>query len=303
LIEAYARIDARARALAAPLIAEMEKNALTVGQLKRAEYYQQLIADTTRLLEEYRSYMGVEIRTVSKASIDAGLLESRRLVSMALGSDKLIATLNSINPAVIETLLGFLDPGGPLYKKLDNLPKWTAQQMADAIIEGVGLGRNPKTIAREITRTLGMGLTDSLRMMRTVQLWSYREATRANYIANGDVVKGWQWMAELDDLTCGSCIAQHGSIHTLEEPLNDHHNGRCAQLPVVIGSPAPLKESGQEWFDKRSAEQQNNQLGKSKAQAYRDGKFEFGKLSIEKMDDVYGNMRTEAPLIDLLPKE
>jgi hypothetical protein len=304
LIEAYARIDKQARNLAAPLIAALEKNGeLTVGQVSRLEYYKQLIADTTKALEDYRAYVGIEIGKQSTASIGAGLLESRKLIAASYGDQQILGVLKSLNPAAVETLLGFLQPAGPLYKRLDNLPKWTAQQMADAILEGVGLGRNPQAIAREITRTLGMGLTDSMRMMRTVQLYSYREASRANYVANSDVVRGWQWMAELDNDTCGSCIAQHGSVHPLEESLDDHHNGRCAMLPIVIGGKNPLDNSGQEWFEKLSPGEQNKILGTTKAEAWRGGKFEFSQLSTQKDDPVYGSMKTEAALKDLVKSE
>lgn len=41
-------------------------------------------------------------------------------------------------------------------------------------------------------------------------------------------------------------------------------------------------------------------MGREKWDAWRGGKFEFSALSREQDDDVYGRMRTETPLKDLI---
>ena len=44
-------------------------------------------------------------------------------------------------------------------------------------------------------------------------------------------------------------------------------------------------------------------MGEGKYEAYSAGQFEFSQLSREKEDEVYGLMRTETPLKDLVPDE
>ena len=127
--------------------------------------------------------------------------------------------------------------------RIAQLAPYHANAIRDLFTEGVGLGWNPRKIALMIRRNgFGMSLTDALRMTRTAQIYSYREATRANYVAS-DVVTGWQWMAHVSDpRTCMSCIAKSGTVYPKGTPLNDHHNGRCTMLPVVLGR-TPISET------------------------------------------------------------
>jgi hypothetical protein len=140
-------------------------------------------------------------------------------------------------------------------------------------------------------------------MTRTVQLWSYREATRANYLNNSDVVEGWIWWAYLPGEPCMACIAQHGTFHTLDETLDDHYNGRCTMIPVVPGMPAIVEETGEEWFGNLPEGKQQELMGKEKHEAWKGGAFGFGELAGKHTDDVYGQMTTETPLWQLLGAE
>jgi hypothetical protein len=197
-------------------------------------------------------------------------------------------------------LLGFLSPNGTLYERIGKLAETNAQNVAEKILEGVSLGYNPKKIAGIIRDELGGGLTDALRMTRTVQLWSYREATRANYINNSDVIEGWIWYADLPGEPCMACIAEHGSFHTLDETLDDHYNGRCTMIPVVAGMPGIVDQTGEDWFNELPESQQRGLMGDSKYEAWKENKFEFGQLATKHSDDVYGQMTTETALKDLL---
>jgi hypothetical protein len=139
--------------------------------------------------------------------------------------------------------------------------------------------------------------------MRTVQLWGYREASRASYIANPEVVTGWIWYAALDTETCGACIAMHGTRHSADEVLDDHYNGRCSMIPITITNPNPDIESGLEWFGKLDEDKQREILGDSKYEAWKDGKFDLDQLTHQKDEPVYGTMRVERSLKSLLGEE
>jgi hypothetical protein len=186
-------------------------------------------------------------------------------------------------------------------KRLDKLAGENALNVANTIIDNVALGKNPKTIAGLIRSSLGGGLTDALRMTRTVQIWSFRESSRAAYVANSDIVRKWIWYSALDPNSCASCIAMHGTEHDLSETLNDHHNGLCVAIPLVVGAKNPIGENaGKDYFDNLAESRQKEILGESKWQALQDGKFGFSDLSVEKENDIYGLMRQEASLKDLL---
>jgi hypothetical protein len=140
-----------------------------------------------------------------------------------------------------------------------------------------------------------------MRMTRTVQIYSYRESARANYLANNDVVSGWQWSAQLDSDTCSFCISMNGSIHDLDESLDGHYNCRCAPIPIVKGFPSVLEEgSGEQWFRDQPESVQKEMLGPGKYSAWQNGQFNFSDLGIRREDEVYGEMWNEKTLAELI---
>lgn len=300
LIQAYRGIYATIRAeVDALVLAIAQTDEMTPGQVARMRRYGQLLADVEQQLTGYSAFTRNEMGEAAKIAVRMGADDARVLAAVSLGDAQFAAQLRGLAPEAIEQLLGFLDPAGPLYQRLGNLPKYTAEQVSRAILDGVGLGRNPRAIAREITRSLGMGLTESLRMTRTVQIYAYREAIRANYLANSDVVIGWIWYADLGG-ACPACVAMHGTQHALNERLNDHHNGRCTMLPLTIGSTNPLEGAGEQYFKGLPEAQQKALLGPGKYDAYKAGKFSFSQLATTHTDEVYGEMRSVASLSSLL---
>jgi hypothetical protein len=269
----------------------------TAAQVRRLERYTRLLEQVGSELGKFSAVAEIEMTQAARAAID---LAGRHALGLVQASGGVNVAWNRLNSAAVETLLGFLQPDGPLFARLAELAPRTASLVGTKLLEGVALGRGPRQLAAEITRSLGVGLTDALRMTRTVTNYSYRESTRANYAANSDVVQGWIWFAELDADVCLSCVAQHGTIHGNDEVLDDHHNGRCTMLPHIVGEPNPVEQSGQDWFDSLGAAQQQAMMGAERHAAYSAGKFEFGALSAAREDAVYGTMRSEASLKELL---
>ena len=301
LVDAYKTIYARLQGDIDALLLSIEKAGVTSrGQIIRLSQYKRLMEDLERELVKYSGYVEVEIGAAARASMAMASADSKALMQQLLAGGIGADAVKILYPEAIEKLLGYLNPEGALFKKLGGLGKYTAQQVADAIIAGVGIGKNPMTIASAITDAFGMALTDSMRMMRTVQLYSYREASRANYIANSDVVKGWVWFSELDESTCSMCIAEHGTFHELDEVLDGHHNCRCTMLPVTYSMDNPVDKDGITWFNEQSDATQKNILGSGKFDAYKEGKFELPDLIGHVNNDVYGSMISEVPLKDLI---
>lgn len=267
----------------------------TVADIKRLPQYQRLIRKADAELDRFTVYMETTIDAVALASIGLGLSHSVALVR-SMSRDRFAG----LTPSAMRPLLSYLDKDGPLYKRLSLLTGSTVDRVVQTIIDGVGAGFNPRRIASSIQDAFGGGLTDALRNARTVQLYSYRDSARANYMATDGLVTGWVWYAELDADTCLSCVAEHGTEHELSETLNDHYNGRCAALPLIERFGNPVDESGEDWFSKLSESEQRAMMGESKHEAWSAGKFTFDKLSAEQDNDVYGVMRTEASLASLV---
>ncbi len=301
LITAYRGLYATIRNEVDALLLEVAQagEEMTPAQMRRLRRYGQLLADLERQLTGYAAFTRAEMTEAARLAVRMGADDARTLAAVALGDARYAAELRALHPAAIEQLLGFLDPAGPLYQRLDGLPKYTAEQVATALLEGVAKGQNPRIITRAITNALGMALTDSLRMTRTVQIYSYREANRASYLANNDVVQGWIWYADLVQ-ACPACLAMHGTQHPLTETLNDHHNGHCAMLPLTIGQTNALAGAGERYFTGLPEAQQEKLLGPGRYAAWKAGQFQFTALATEHTDAVYGPMRTTTALRDLV---
>ena len=282
------------------LIKELSGGQLSVADVKKLKAYNRLIGNSAEALQQFASYLGVDMR--NEMDKMAALGQADAFLLLLSQGDVLRGVLNKgANEAQLRALINYLDYGKPLYKRLQQYGQYNAEYISKMILDGVRGGYNPITIGRSIRDAFGMGLTDAMRMMRTVQIYSYRDASHLNYQNNRDVVTGWLWYAELDDLTCMSCVAMHGTFHSVDETLDDHHNGRCVPVPVTRLSDPFIKEgSGQEWFNQKSEAEQKQMMGAGKYDAWKAGKFEFSQLSKETDNDVFGKMRGETPLKDLV---
>ena len=271
----------------------------TKADIQKLREYQRLVNESTQALKDYQSYMTLNLRNEADRFIKLGVDDARALLSSQLGVFGL--TFNMLRPEQLAALGDYVLPGKPLYNRLQLLAPSTVDGVVQSILDQVGKGFNPKVIARRITNAFGMGLTDSMRMMRTVQIYSYRDASHANYMNNSDVVDGWIWTAKLDGATCMSCVAQHGSFHKVNERLNDHHNGRCVAIPVTkLSKPFIEEGAGKSWFDAQPEAVQKQMMGPGKYDAYKTSKFDFNQLSTTQNNDVFGKMKTEASLKDLV---
>jgi hypothetical protein len=265
--------------------------------------------------EQLRSFENHTERTVdarAQEALTAGARQALAIMQALAGRSAPIVELdfNRLNPAQLNTIVGFLSPGSPLRNRIHELARHHSPAIRDQLIEGIALGYNPNKVARTIAPLLAdvkrifnvamaRPLADAVRMARTSALYTHREAAHANYQANSDVVTGWQWFAHLGR-ACVSCMVMHGSIHSMSERLNDHYCGRCTQLPIVYDQ-ALLKEgAGKEHFNKLSPEKQQELLGRSAYKALKDGRVQLDQFSAERFDRVYGTMRGVPSLRSLI---
>lgn len=156
------------------------------------------------------------------------------------------------------------------------------------LVRGYAAGANPRqTASRIVARTEGKfngGLTRALAIARTETLDASRAGGHIGRMANADVLSGWAWHCELSPRSCTACISMDGTVFPLNDPgPNDHVNGRCTGVPVTkswadlgfgdIPEPPSIRESGSEWFDGLSADEQRSILGPSRYEAWKAGSY------------------------------
>jgi len=287
------------------LAEQIGAGAMTTGQLARLNRFNSLMQQIETELGNYSVVLDNELSASAEDALTRALSDSRNLINTAARQYGIEAGFNALPKDVVTQIIGFLQDGSPLALRIAQLAPYHANAIRDTFVDGVGLGWNPRKIAAAIRRQFGMSLTDALRMTRTAQIYSYREATRANYVAAGDIVTGWQWMAHVSDpRTCMSCIRLSGRIFPTKNALNDHHNGRCVMLPVIRGRDPFISETdGVDYFNGLSDADQSKIMGRDYHKAWKNGFFKLEDMNGEYDDAVYGKMQRTKPLWDLLGAE
>lgn len=295
--------------LSGRLTPEIELRVLRLGENPTQAQINTTVDEIQELLEaeldDFAGYLNTVLPQYEQEAFQLGATHALLILSLVFAFRNIDQEPQG-TPDAGDILGQMLAVGSPLYNRLQIYGAYHAEQIADALrkalASGIGTREGAKPIA-EILRIIELAianpLADALRLTRTALLYAYRESTRLNYIANSDVVSGWQWSAELDDRVCMSCVVMHGTIHSLDETLNDHHNGRCAMIPIV-GEPIISTDAGIQWFNSLSEAQQKAMMGKGRFEAWKDGKFDLPDISSVYNDEVYGDMRRETPLKDLI---
>lgn len=156
-------------------------------------------------------------------------------------------TFNRLPVEAIGQLVGHAYDGSPLSALLGQLGPEVGQAALDVLVTGLATGDGPRQIARVLRDVLDTASSKALTIARTETLNAYRGAALANYRANSDVVKEWEWHA--DPKACDECKAKHGRRYPLHTPFEEHPNGRCAPIPVTrtwaeLGIPVGLSSAG-----------------------------------------------------------
>jgi SPP1 gp7 family putative phage head morphogenesis protein len=271
-----------------------------------------------RELRTFAQYVNGTILTQQMESIAVAERQAEELTRRILGRPPAGLTIdwNRIDRRSVEALLGMLQADSPLHELLMDISASGAQAAEAALIRGMLLGQNPREVARELRNVLGTTLSRALTIARTETLRAHREATRASYQANSDIVSGWIWHAALDLRTCISCWVMHGTEHSVNEILDDHPNGRCAMIPKTatwaeigdmygidlsgIPDTNPVIEAGVSLFEQLSESEQIAILGLEKYNAWQDGQFDLLDIVGRRWSRKWGTMRYEKSLNELL---
>lgn len=288
----------------------------TIEQMMReAESGTPLVSRARRLRHQRQALKVVsdKLQQVLRASNAVATADAERLIRQA-GSDTwrlLQAQLPTAKEpdALVRVQLTRADAG-----QIDQIVTRTTEQiharhvalnreaeraMKRELSRALAVGDNPREAARRMVAAVkgefDGGLVRANVIARTEQIDSYRRAAKVEQDANRDLLKGWQWVCTLSRRTCPSCIAHHGEMHELDEPgPEDHHQGRCARMPVTkswadlgfkgIDEPAPaLREGdGLRWLQGQSDDVQRQVLGSKRYDAWKAGDYPPERWSVKR---------------------
>lgn len=306
------------RSLADQLAGMDEINRAKVMKLARVQsLLKQVEAEVTR----FGGTVQGEVTIIQSQAIQQGIDDALKLMQASLPdlppevARALTASFTRLHRDAIESAAGLMGADSPLRQQLETkFGEYVAGQVETHFLDGIGQGMRADRITallqRNLQNGLGSGLTSVLRTLRTAQVTAYRTSNHATYLANSNIVSGWYWWAFLGDgRVCLSCVEQHGSLHPVDETLEDHWNGRCAPIPATVsyqdlGLDIPEEpfepERGEDWFNRQPEAVQKDFMGRSMWEAWKDGAFDFRDLSQKTDDPIFGTMYQEASLKGLL---
>jgi len=282
----------------AELLSErIEDGEFTIESVKRSRQYKALLTSIIVAIGGYQALLLSSARDLQTMSIDLSHDDILQLVR--LQSPNML--FRQIPKDALAIMADYLEKGSPLWERIDYLSRYGADTVSQAILDSIRTGSNATITARNIRKAFSMPLTDSLRITRTVTAWSYREANRLQYIINPQAVSGWQWFSALEPgRTCMSCVNMHGTIHSPDEVLEDHHNGLCTSVPIAVGEKPPLEQTGEQWYEAQSEAVQRRMMGNGMYEQWQEGNIAISDMTTPYQDEVYGQMLRQSTLKDLI---
>lgn len=256
----------------------------------------------TNITQAQRNAVGLA-QQATEQTVASGLPRGVRMENLA----RLGLGWNRLPEEAFQNFVGISGDGQPVGRLLAELGTDAAPQVRSAIGNGIALGKGPRQTAQLVRVAAGMPLSRALRITRTETNRAYREATRLQYANNSQVVKGYRRHAEKDDDTCLACIALDGTLYPLNEPLNEHPNGRCALVPDVIDYQdlgldvprTPQPENAREWLSRQPASKQRDILGATRFDAIQEGRIGLEDLATVRTSRVWGDAAVVRSVRDL----
>lgn len=285
----------------------------TRAQIQRANRAQWALETTQRALERLAAQARNEIIAAAHGGIGAAIQGQEAIVASQLPPGYQGLRFNRVPE---DQLAAIVDRTTQQITALTwPISAAATESIRNQLIRGMGMGLNPRDIARQMLARLegefNGGLSRALNIARTEILDAHRNAAMLSQLANRDVLKGWIWWAALTRRTCSSCWAQHGSEHPLDEPgPNDHQSGRCSRAPLTrswkelgfdVHEPPSILPDARATFAALPKADQLHIMGPGRLAALNRGDIGWSDLSALRPSTAWRDSWGVRPLKDLLP--
>lgn len=301
MAQRWLQIEAQLQAQIDALVLELanQQGPLTGSQLGRIRRYvtlQQQIADQ---LAQFAAYVEQDI---TRRQLDAGLQaldQSSLAINAAAGDAGIQLQFDRLPVSSVERMVGLAGDGSPLRAVLQDASRAGPEALAQELIRGVALGLNPREIARRAMRQgLGTSFTRMLTIARTEVTRVARQTTQENY-RHSKVVRGYRRVASKSQRTCVACLALDGQEYPLSVPFEEHVNGRCTMIPVLIRGEPIAFQNGREWFAQQPVAIQRQMMGPARWELWRNGQITWDDLVTVHENERWGNSPQVTPVRSL----
>jgi SPP1 gp7 family putative phage head morphogenesis protein len=272
---------------------------VTMGHLQRSRRYQQLMGQVDDELGKYARFVEGRVENRQQALLNAAISHSQAALGAVATEAEMLVQFNRLPVSAVENMVGLTGAGTPVREILADASRVGPEALRQRLVDGIALGWNPLRTARDALRNgLAQSFTRMATIARTETLRVYRQTTLESY-RQSNVVVGYRRLAAKDERTCLGCLMADGRQYTLDQPFDEHVNGRCAAIPVLRNTPPVQFETGQEWFRRQPESVQRNMLGPSRWDLYRRGEVGLDDLVTRQWDDTWGGALVPAPVRSL----
>jgi hypothetical protein len=292
------RLDADITALAFEMQRlKDEGKIITESVLLKSQRYKALRDQMEREIAKYnREYAVGMIEGQQAQYAKLGIDAAQTAMRSAMGT--IGYNFNLINIDAVMNMIGFAGNGSPLYTLLQKDYGDAVSGLTNALINGIARGYGPVKTAREMANGFGMGLDRAILIARTETIRSYRTATTEQYRASG-AVTGFRRLV-WKPTACMGCLMRDGEYFDVAEELSDHPGGKCTSISSIRGVKDVQWETGKQWFNKLSPDEQRAKMGAEKYQLWKDGQFKLDDLSRLQHSTVWGDSPRVANISELM---
>jgi hypothetical protein len=210
----------------------------------------------------------------------------------------MIPVFDKINIGAVESMMGFAGDGSPLKDLLSgDYGLSSADEMIQALIDGLARGSGPSAIADAMQEATGMELDRALLIARTEAARAYRTSSTEQYRTSGVTVSYKRLVKK--ETACIACLFLDGETLDSASELEDHPNGKCMVVPVVEGVEPPAWETGKDWFESLPDDRQENILGEERYNLYKSGTVSLDQMVGKTENATWGAAPQPLPLRDL----
>lgn len=209
---------------------QIERTPMPGAMADRRALFAPLLAEVQQALARQTTILTRAADSLQRSGIDAAAATTRRLAITGMGGvlrAQIEAAWNVPDPEALAAAVQFT--GDDAWREeIERYQQAGYDAARSTVLAGILAGQGPMEIARTLRQQLrSVTGYQANTMARTLQLVSYREATRLHQIENARLADGIIRIAALDDRTCLCCIALHGTEYPVGTRIDDHHAGRC----------------------------------------------------------------------------
>ncbi len=288
-----AQVDALALELA------NQPGTATMGQLVRSRRYQALMQQVRDELRKYEDFIEPRIRDGQSDMITLALQHSQQAVNAVATEAQIVVPFNRLPVSAVNSMVGLAGDGSPLRAVLQDASRVGPDALAQELVNGIALGRNPIQVARRAIRMgLGQSFTRMQTIARTEMLRTYRVTTQTAY-ENSNVVVGYRRLSARDDRVCPGCLMADGRTYPLGTTFESHVNCRCSLVPILRNVPPVQFQTGQEWFRQQPEAAQRRILGPGRYDAWQNQGATLDDMVTIQRNDTWGDAVVPTRVRDL----